>query len=180
MGGNLSINGSYKPSDSNANLASHPERERKDSLKTSGDVSAVVEMDMDDTSNVTVDTPQVNNSNIPSLFLETSSSKMKRSGTVKPAYIWVQEEQNNINHMEHEMSLLREYQDKEKHSESKERNSAGSDSYEKSIPSHGDIHLHKMISILQIKKHLSITIHKMCGEKGGWSKIDEFGEETPS
>jgi len=142
--------------DSNANLSS-PARGAKAQGTSMSNPTATAEIEMEaDDSNIAIDSPMIGNTNIPNLFAaairEVSSVGLK----IQPYYIWVQEECIAPAAFDHEISLLNEYKAKEalEHiaeggKDRKTKTSAASDTYEKSLPSHGDEYFHKMVSVIQ-------------------------------
>eukprot|EP00092_Neocalanus_flemingeri_P022608 GFUD01024521.1.p1 GENE.GFUD01024521.1~~GFUD01024521.1.p1 ORF type:complete len:440 (-),score=140.18 GFUD01024521.1:448-1767(-) len=114
--------------------------------------TAEIEMEGED-SNIAIDSPLVGNTNIPHLFATASREVSSMGLKIEPFYIWVQEESLTPKMSEHEMSLLMEYKAKEAldhvvESSGKGGNTGG-DTYEKTVPSHGDEFFHKFISIIQ-------------------------------
>jgi pre-rRNA-processing protein TSR4 len=141
--------------DNNANMSS-PGRGASAPYGTSVTnpaATAEIEMEGEDY-NIAIDSPEVANTNIPHLFAtatrEVSSSGLK----IEPFYIWVQEESLTPRISEHEMSLLMEYKAKEAldhvvESGKASKTGGGGDTYEKTVPSHGDEFFHKFISVIQ-------------------------------
>lgn len=137
---NLSIRDVEK-NDPNANIGAFAQSE----------VTAQVEMDAEDSSTIALDSPDVNDTNLPELF---TVPKGTRKGRLRSAYLWVQEERHGNNQeLDHATNLLLEYKAKEALDQitqpAKKTGNNGSDLYEKSVPKHGDTYLHKMICVLQ-------------------------------
>jgi len=157
---NLNIKGGRTGSnlnDTNANVSSPARGASAPSSKTvvTG-LIATAEIEMDDEdSNVAIDSPEVGNTNIPHLFATANREVSSKGLKIDPFYIWVQEESLTPKMSEHEMSLLMEYKAKEAldhvvDSGSKSGKTAGGgDTYEKTIPSHGDEFFHKFITVIQ-------------------------------
>jgi len=135
--------------DSNANLSS-PGRGASAHY---GSTSATAEIEMEgEDSNIAIDSPEVANTNIPHLFATATREVSSTGLQIEPFYIWVQEESLTPKISEHEMSLLMEYKAKEALDhvvESGKASKTGGDTYEKTIPSHGDEFFHKFISVIQ-------------------------------
>jgi len=150
---NLNIKGAKERTnlnDTNANV-SPPNRGASAPSAHTMRATAEVEMEGED-SNVAIDSPLVGNTNIPHLFA-TATREISSTGLkIEPFYIWVEEESLTPKISEHEMSLLMEYKAKEALDhvvETSGKNKAGGDSYEKTLPSHGDDFFHKFISVIQ-------------------------------
>lgn len=142
--GNLSIKDSEMIDDPNANVGASAKNE----------VTAHVEMDAEDAATVALDSPEVANTNLPQLFSLPKGAT--RKGRLRSAYVWVEEEgvRQGVNQKsDHATNLLMEYQAQEALEKivqpAKKIASGGFDTYEKSVPSHGDVYLHKMICVLQ-------------------------------
>merc|ERR1711892_45395 len=157
---NLNIKDGTSPSrsgknlnDTNANMSS-PGRGASAPFSTQMKTTAAtaeIEMEGED-SNIAIDSPEVGNTNIPHLFAAATREVSSTGLKIEPFYIWVQEEAMTQKASEHEMSLLMEYKAKEaiEHVVGAGKGSkTGSDTYEKSVPSHGDEFFHKFISVIQ-------------------------------
>jgi len=140
--------------DTNANMAP-PGRgaSAPSGTKVTGPAAtAEIEMEGED-SNIAIDSPMVANTNIPHLFATATREVSSTGLKIEPFYIWVQEESLSPKISEHEMSLLMEYKAKEALDHVVENSGKGSktggDTYEKTIPSHGDEFFHKFITVIQ-------------------------------
>ena len=141
--------------DNNANMSS-PGRGASapyGTTVTNPAATAEIEMEEED-SNIAIDSPEAANTNIPHLFATATREVSSTGLKIEPFYIWVQEESLTPRISEHERSLLMEYKAKEAldhvvDSGKASKNGGGGDTYEKTVPSHGDEFFHKFISVIQ-------------------------------
>jgi len=134
--------------DANANSGGQDNVDHEEGVLGVGEgVSAQVEKDDELTGFVSVDLPQVDVSHVPGLFHGSNNASIPSEGLIiTPIYIWVGEEQLDLKPTQHELNLSKQYQNEVFDDE---KGGGGGDSYEKTLPRHGDEYSYKFISTLQ-------------------------------
>jgi len=120
-----------------------------------GGVVATAEVEMDgtgeaDDSALLIESPNLPSSNIPELFSAKNCSDLGPGpgARLEPFYLAVGEEEE-AGTGEHEAALLAEYQTREGEVVVQTGNGAGAgDSYEKALPSHGDLDFHQFSEVI--------------------------------
>jgi len=155
-------------SDRNTNLNETKQQTGAESVADVTEAVAEIEMEQDD-SNITVDMPEIaSDTNIPNLFA-VANRDIKEGMKIVPFYIWVEEESGGQEPevTEHEQRLINEYKAREavENVQSKSKSSSGgpgTDSYERSVPCHGDEYFHKFLSVIGHNPGQILRYGRLC------------------